>query len=57
MASESTEPPTVLDLSVPHSYAARRLPDGRLAVVVPLLFGRARIGVGPPDVRTFEDLW
>lgn len=37
--------------------AERRLPDGRMAVVFRLTFGRARLGVGPADSRYFDDAW
>lgn len=33
------------------------LPPGRQAWVFPLLFGRARLGVGPAQGDTFDDLW
>ncbi len=35
----------------------RQLPDGRVAVIMPLTFGRARIGVGRPGSLVFEDVW
>lgn len=38
--------------------AARTLPDGRFAGVMPLTFGRARLGVGPSrDCGCFTDEW
>jgi hypothetical protein len=33
------------------------LPDGRLADVEPLLFGRARLVVGPPASEYVDDAW
>jgi hypothetical protein len=33
------------------------LPDGRLAVIYPLTFGRARICVGPAGVEWYDDSW
>lgn len=36
---------------------SRILPDGRLAMIVPLTFGRARLGVGPVDSLGFDDVW
>ncbi len=35
--------------------ATRRLDDGRLLAIVPLTFGRARLGIGN-DVG-FDDVW
>ena len=29
----------------------------RLIQVIPLLFGRARIGIGPPDLPVYDDEW
>jgi hypothetical protein len=40
----------------PH-YARRILPDGREAVVSPLLFGRARLTVGPEGEDWVTDQW
>lgn len=38
--------------------AAKLLPDGRRLVVVPLTFGRARIGISTPgDYLGFDDVW
>lgn len=33
------------------------LPDGRAIVVMPLLFGRARLGIGPAGSGWFSDVW
>lgn len=33
------------------------LTDGRQGVVMPMLFGKARIGVGPKDADWFDDNW
>lgn len=34
------------------------LPDGRYAFIMPLTFGRARIGVsGSPGDQVFQDVW
>jgi hypothetical protein len=35
----------------------KALPDGRVAEIAPLLFGRARILVGEPDSRFYDDAW
>jgi hypothetical protein len=35
----------------------RILPDGRQAVVFPLTFGRARMGVGPAGANWSADEW
>lgn len=35
----------------------RTLDDGRLVAVMPLLFGRARLGIGPAGVQWFSDVW
>ena len=37
-------------------FARKTLPDGRVAEVVPLFFGRARIVVGPGAISV-DDLW
>lgn len=37
--------------------AFRRLNDGRELYVYPLLFNRARLGVGQPDVGAMDDVW
>lgn len=38
--------------------ARRTLPDGRFAGVLPLTYGRARLGVGPSaDCGWFQDQW
>lgn len=37
--------------------AERIMPDGRLAVVFHLTFGRARLGIGPPDYSGFDNVW
>jgi len=36
--------------------ASRCLPDGRLAMVIPLTFGRARLTVGR-NTLTYDDAW
>ena len=36
--------------------ASRQLPDGRLAAVIPLTFGRARLTVGQ-NRCTYDDGW
>ena len=36
---------------------ARDLGGGRCLFVVPLTFGRARLGIGPCDQPWFEDVW
>lgn len=47
---------TLIDLdSMPDYLARRRLPDGSLVAVIPLLFGRARLGIG--DDWGFRDMW
>jgi hypothetical protein len=35
----------------------RLLADGRLVVVMPLLWGMGRLGIGPPDDVGFDDVW
>jgi hypothetical protein len=37
--------------------AEKTLPDGRVAVVHPLTFDRARISVGPAGAAWFDDSW
>lgn len=37
--------------------ASKDLPGGRTAVVEPLLFGRARVSVGPTGAMWFESSW
>jgi len=39
----------------PDYLLRRRLPDGRLIAVLPLLFEGARLGIG--DDSTFDDCW
>lgn len=36
-------------------YFRKKLDDGRLVCVVPLTYGRARIGIG--DEECFYDVW
>jgi hypothetical protein len=36
---------------------SRILPDGRLAAVFSITFGRARLGVGPTTVPVWDDVW
>jgi len=38
-------------------YARKEMPDGRLAVVFPITFGRARLAIGQKDVLWYDDLW
>ena len=48
----------VEEISDPGGVVAfRDLPDGRRIDVVPLTFGRARIGVGMPDGGAYDDVW
>jgi hypothetical protein len=35
----------------------KELADGRSGFVVPLTFGRARIGIGPTNELWFDDVW
>lgn len=35
----------------------RILPDGRQAIVMPLTYGRARLGIGPAGCRGFDDVY
>ena len=38
--------------------ADKPLPDGRLLTVIPILFGRARLTVGPQKcVFGYDDVW
>ena len=39
------------------SIAYRALKDGRELVVYPLLFGRARLGIGKQGVGMLDDQW
>lgn len=39
------------------SLAWRLLPDGRLATIIPLTFGRARLTVGPANELWYADGW
>lgn len=38
-------------------YRIRRLDDGRALSIVPLLFGRARVAIGPAHGVTYDDVW
>ena len=39
-------------------FRQKRLPDGRMATVYPLIFGRGRLGVSlPQSPDVFEDEW
>lgn len=38
-------------------YGHRDLPDGRTIHVIPLSYGRARIGIGPTGEQWFDDVW
>lgn len=38
-------------------YARRGLPAGREAVVFPILYGRARLAVGPAGCMGYDDVW
>lgn len=40
-----------------YEIAQRIMPDGRVASVVPLTFGRARIVIGPSDLAVYDDGW
>jgi hypothetical protein len=42
---------------MPDILAEKPLPDGRMAQVYPLTFGRARLGVGQPDQQWYDDEW
>ena len=35
----------------------RTLPDGRVIDIIPLTFGRARLGIGWPDDVGYQDVW
>jgi len=39
------------------ALACRLLPDGRELTVYPLLFGRARLCIGSPDIDWYDDGW
>lgn len=39
------------------TWLVRILPDGRAIRVLPLLFGRGRIGIGRADALDFDDVW
>ena len=41
----------------PHVLYEATLPDGRIAHIVPLTFGRARINVGRDIATGYDDLW
>lgn len=38
-------------------FIAKKEVGDKLICVMPLLFGRARIGVGPKDANWFDDSW
>lgn len=38
-------------------YAKKQLPGGREALVFPLTYGRARIGIGPAGSQFFDDVF
>lgn len=44
-------------MNYPESLYERKLDDGRVIVVYPLLFGNARLCVGPDDGLTIDDEW
>ena len=44
-------------MDIPEYFWQRPLPDGRLLCIMPLLYGQARLGVGPPHDVAFEDVW
>jgi hypothetical protein len=44
-------------MSAALELASKEYSDGRTAVVIPLLFGRARIAIGPTGSMGFDDLW
>jgi hypothetical protein len=35
----------------------RDVPDGRMAAVFPITFGRARLGIGPKTMPVWDDVW
>ncbi len=42
--------------NIPGTLFACGLPDGRIATIIPLTFGRARLTVGP-DESFYDDGW
>lgn len=48
-------------MSIPETYkyfaAYKLLPDGKLAAVIELTFGRGRVTIGKPDGDTYDDSW
>jgi len=39
------------------TIARKQLANGQEATIIPLLFDRARITVGEPGARTYDDSW
>lgn len=44
-------------MDVPDYLWKGTLPDGRILCIMPLLHGQARLGVGPPDCPSFDNVW
>lgn len=42
---------------MPDEYGRRLLPNGKEVVTYPLTYGRARLVVGEPGSRFYEDAW
>lgn len=40
-----------------NELASRALGDGRILIVLPLTFGRARLHIGPENEPFFDDGW
>lgn len=38
-------------------FARKELPGGKVALVYPLTYGRARIGIGQSGSPFFDDVW
>lgn len=38
-------------------YKIRDLPNGKRLFAFPITFGRARLGIGDPDVAFMDNLW
>lgn len=38
-------------------FARKSFSDGRFAEVIPLVFGRARLGIGKAGAMGYDDVW
>lgn len=44
-------------INYPDVYFSKDVPGGRTLDVIPLLFGRARICIGPTGSVSYDDVW